>query len=229
MRTIGLIGGMSWQSSQVYYNKLNQLVNQKLGGFHSASIILHSVNFAEYEQLQHSDDWHTIANKLIHCAQGLEKAGADCFAIATNTMHKVADAIADAVTIPLLHIADATGRAITKQQIETVGLLGTKFTMQQDFYKARLSDNFGLKVLTPELPMQDQIHQIIYNELCNGVMSNQSKNILMQSIQQLQQQGASGIILGCTELGLLVKQADTQLKIFDTTHIHIDAIVNFAL
>ncbi len=229
MKTIGLLGGMSWESTQWYYQALNQGVKNKLGGLHSAKIILHSVDFAEIEKLQAQGDWHAAGDLLANAALGVEKAGADFLLICTNTMHKVAPQIEAKITIPLLHIADATANELIAKGIETVGLLGTAFTMEQDFYKGRLEGNYGLKVITPSQSDRAIVHKVIYKELCLGKIDYTSKQEYLRIIQDLNNRGAQSVILGCTEVGLLVKQADTSVKLFDTTFIHANAAVNKAV
>jgi aspartate racemase len=228
-KTIGLLGGMSWESTQWYYQALNQGIKNKLGGLHSAKIILHSVDFAEIEKLQSSGDWLAAGELLADAAVGVEKAGADFLMICTNTMHKVAAQIKPKISIPLLHIADATGEELIANNIKTVGLLGTAFTMEQDFYKGRLSTEFGLNVITPNKADRQIIHSIIYQELCLGEIKESSKQKYLRIIQDLADQGAQGVILGCTEIGTLVKQNDTTVKLYDTTTIHANKAVEFSL
>ena len=229
MKTIGLIGGMSWQSTVSYYQALNQGVQQVLGGLHSAKILLHSVDFSPIEQLQHQGDWDETANILISAAQAVEAGGADFLLICTNTMHKVAPEVEAAITIPLLHIADATAMALRSDNITRVGLLGTKFTMEQDFYKSRLTDEFGIEVLVPNESQRQVVHDIIYNELCLGVIRDESREHYLTTIAQLFKQGAQAVILGCTEISLLVAQADTDVVLYDTTAIHANHAVKLAL
>lgn len=220
MQTIGLIGGMSWESTASYYQLLNQGIKYQLGGFHSAKIVLVSVDFAQIEQLQRQGDWSKTAEILGQAAQSLQAAGADFFLICTNTMHLVAQQIEEMVTIPLLHIADATAQQLQKDNIETVGLLGTVFTMQRAFYKGRIMDKFGIKVIVPDQEEQTMVHQTIYQELCLGKITEESKIQFLNVIQNLVKKGAQGVILGCTEIGLLIDQADTETKLYDTTTIH---------
>lgn len=229
MKTIGLLGGMSWESTQWYYQALNQGIKENLGGLHSAKIILHSVDFAEVEKLQSSCDWLAAGELLADAAVGVEKAGADFLLICTNTMHKVAPQIQSKLTIPLLHIADATGEELIANKIKTVGLLGTAFTMEEDFYKGRLSAEFGLNVITPNKADRQIIHSVIYDELVLGKTNNTSKKEYLRIIQELADQGAQGVILGCTEIGTLIKQNDTVVKLFDTTTIHAKKAVECAL
>lgn len=229
MKTIGLLGGMSWESTVTYYRLVNEGVKARLGGLHSAKIVLYSVDFQEIEALQHQDDWAAAGMALAQAGQALEVAGADFLVICTNTMHKVEPAIAAAISIPVLHIADATAAAIQAQGIRTVGLLGTQFTMEQAFYKARLSEQHGLNVLIPEKGDRATIHRIIYDELCLGNVKPASRDAYLTIIQKLQQQGAEAIIAGCTEIPLLINQADLTLPLFDTTALHAMAAVDYAL
>lgn len=229
MKTIGLIGGMSWESTSHYYATINREINRRLGGFHSAKIVLVSVDFADIENLQSAGNWQAAGNLLAHAALQLQAAGADCIVICTNTMHKVASQIELAVKIPLLHIADATGKALVTKQIKQVALLGTAFTMSQDFYKQRLADNFPLSVSVPNAKDQETIHHIIYQELCKGVITEASRETYITIMNKLHQQGAQAIILGCTEIGLLVSADHTSIPLFDTTLVHSLAAVDFAL
>lgn len=229
MQTIGLLGGMSWESTQSYYQALNNGVKAKLGGLHSAKICMYSVDFAEIETLQQQGDWAQAAVILSHAAQAIERGGADFLLIATNTMHKVAPQISAAIDIPLLHIADATAEVILAQGIHKVGLLGTRFTMEQDFYKGRLLDKFGIEVLVPNPSERTQVHDIIFQELCLGIINDDSRRCFLDIINALHQQGAQAVILGCTEIALLVQQAHTQVPLIDTTAIHAEAAVTRAL
>jgi aspartate racemase len=229
MKTIGLIGGMSWESTASYYQLINQGVKQRLGGLHSAKLVLVSVDFAQIEILQQQGDWQQAAQILREAAKSLEAAGADFFLICTNTMHIVATEISEAVNIPLLHIADATGHQLQTDSISKVGLIGTQFTMSQDFYKSRITDNFNIEVLVPNNAEQAVIHQIIYHELCLGIVSDKSREQYLNIIQSLVKRGASGIILGCTEIGLLVKKTHTYSTLYDTTAIHAASAVDFSL
>lgn len=229
MKTIGLLGGMSWESSLWYYKALNQGIKQKLGGLHSAKIAMYSVDFDEIEKLQMTGDWQGAAKILSDAAVGIEKAGADFLLICTNTMHKVAPEIQNKINIPLLHIADATAISLISQGIEKIGLLGTAFTMEQDFYKGRLQNKYGLQVVTPNKTDRAIIHKVIYDELCLGKINEASKQNYLRIIQQLSDQGAQGVILGCTEIGLLVNQTDTKVKLFDTTFIHASKAIEKAL
>ena len=229
MKTIGLLGGMSWESTQGYYRAINEGVKEALGGLHSAKLVLNSVDFAEIEACQQSGDWRKAGEILAPAAQGVEAAGADCLLICTNTMHKVAEDIDDAISIPLIHIADATGEALKQAGVKRVGLLGTGFTMEQDFYKGRLSERHDLEVLVPKAEDRALIHRVIFQELCVGITTNASKAEYLRIIEALKEQGAEAVILGCTEIGMLVTQADTDTPLFDTTEIHADAAVTFAL
>ena len=229
MKTIGLLGGMSWESSAEYYRILNQTVKARLGGLHSASCLLYSVDFAEIEALQRSGDWENLTHTMIEAAQRLENAGADCLLVCTNTMHRMAPEIEDVLQIPLLHIADAAGDAIAARGIKTVGLLGTRFTMEGDFYRKRLEEKFDLEVLIPNDAERDLVHRVIYNELVKGEIREASRQAYLAVIDGLQSRGAEGVILGCTEIPPLVRQADTQLPLFDTTRLHAEAAVDWAL
>ena len=228
LKTLGLIGGMSWESTVPYYREINQAVKARLGGLHSARIILYSVDFAEVEHLQASGQWQAAGALLADVAQRLEGAGADALVLCTNTMHKVADAITAAVHIPLLHIADPTARAIQQAGHTTVGLLGTRFTMEQDFYRQRLEQH-GLTVLTPGEADRERVHQIIYQELCLGQVRDASRQAYLRVIAELGAQGAQAIILGCTEIGLLVQATDCALPLFDTTTLHARSAADWAM
>mgnify|MGYP001481286826 CR=1 FL=1 len=229
MKTIGLLGGMSWESSLEYYRIINQAVKQRLGGFHSARCVMVSVDFAEIEALQHTGDWDALTQQMIACVQQLVSAGADFTVICTNTMHKMAEEIEAATPIPLLHIADATAEGIKAQHIRTVGLLGTRFTMEGDFYRVRLQEKHGLQVIIPDLDRRKIVHRIIYEELVQGKILDSSRQAYLKIIADLQSQGAQGVILGCTEIPLLVKQSDVAIPIFDTTTLHAQAAVDWAL
>lgn len=219
MKTIGLIGGMSWESTVTYYRIINETIKDRLGGLHSAKCILYSVDFDEIERYQSSGEWGKSAAVLVEAAQALEKAGADFIVICTNTMHKVAPDISERIHIPILHIADMTAIALKKAAIRRLGLLGTKYTMLEDFYKAVLMDN-DIEVVIPDNEDIETVNRIIYDELCLGIISEESKNTYLKIISKLSKEGAQGIILGCTEIGLLIKQSDTDIPIFDTTLIH---------
>ncbi|KXF81971.1 aspartate/glutamate racemase family protein [Enterovibrio coralii] len=228
MKTIGVIGGMSWESTIVYYRLLNQYTKRELGGHHSSKILMSSVNFAEIEAYQRAGDWDKSAHVLAQEAKKLETAGADFIVIATNTMHKVAADVQAAVSIPLLHIADATALALKENGITHVGLLGTRFTMSQPFYKERLEQH-GITVSVPPEWQQDVVHEIIYQELCQGEIKSHSRQQYLAVIDDLQTAGAQGVILGCTEIGLLVQQNHTDVPLYDTTDLHALAAVKLAL
>lgn len=229
MKTIGLLGGMSWESTASYYQLINESIKKELGGLHSAKIALYSVDFAEIEQLQHQGEWDKTAAILTKAAQGIEKAGADFILICTNTMHRVAPQVQAGITVPLLHIADATAEEIIKKDIKKIGLLGTAFTMEQDFYKGRLEKQYKLSVITPDEADRVIVHQVIYEELCLGEIRDASRHEYLRIIDKLVEQGAEGIILGCTEIALLVKPEDTDIQLFDTTKIHALKAVEKAL
>ena len=226
--TIGIIGGMSWESTQTYYQLINQGIKRELGGLHSADILLHSLDFAPIADLQSQGNWSAMAELLINSGLRLKAAGAQGILIATNTMHKVANEVQTATGLPLIHIADATEAAIKAAGISKVALLGTNFTMTQDFYKQRLFDA-GLTVMVPDTIERADVHRIIYDELCQGQFTNESRRRYVEIIEQLAEQGAEGVILGCTEIGLLIKQADSSIPVFDTTQIHAEAAVEFLL
>jgi aspartate racemase len=229
MKTIGLIGGMSWESSIEYYRIINQEIRRKLGGTHSAKSVMISVDFAEIEKLQHEGRWEEATGMLVSAATNLESAGADFIVLCTNTMHKMAAAIIENTHIPFLHIADATAAKVKAAGIAKIGLLGTRFTMEEDFYKKRLIDNFGLDVLVPDEIDRSYIHNVIYDELVKGRILSKSEKGFITIIEKLIASGAQGIILGCTEIGLLVTQKDCRVPVFDTTRIHAEAAVDFAL
>lgn len=220
MKTIGLIGGMSWESTVPYYRQINEAVKARLGGLHSAKVILFSVDFHEIEQLQHAGRWDEAGAQLAQAAAALERAGAECIVLCTNTMHKVAGQLREAVSIPLLHIADPTAAAIKAAGLQTVGLLGTRFTMEQDFYRARLERDHGLNVPIPEEQDRDVIHQVIYDELCLGIVNDASRARYVAIIDRLVARGAQAVILGCTEISLLIQPQHAQVPLFDTTAIH---------
>jgi len=229
MKTIGLIGGMSWESSIEYYRMINELTKAQLGGLHSAKSVMVSVDFAEIEILQQQGRWVEAAALLGAAARSLEAGGADFIVLCTNTMHKVAQEIQANTAIPFLHIADATAQRVLEAGMHKIGLLGTRFTMEEDFYKGRLVENFGLQVLVPDTDAREVVHRVIYEELVLGRIEPASKVQYLAIIQQLEQQGAHGVILGCTEIGLLVQQEDCRLPLFDTTRIHAEAAVAYAL
>ncbi len=229
MKTIGLLGGMSWESTATYYRKINEGIKKILGGFHSAKIVLYSVDFAEIEELQEAGEWDKTAVILGDAASRIEAGGADFMLICTNTMHKVAPEIEKKLNIPLLHIADATAEVIKKETISKIGLLGTRFTMEQDFYKGRLEELYGIEVLIPNASDRDIVHTVIYNELCLGKISDNSRNEFIRITKDLNQQGAEGVILGCTEIALLIQQQHTPVPLFDTTKIHAERAIERAL
>ncbi len=229
MKTIGLLGGMSWESTLGYYRAINEGVKKSLGGLHSAKIALVSVDFAPIEKLQKAGDWAGAARILSAEAQKIEAAGADFLLICTNTMHKVAPEIAAAINIPLIHIADATAEILVKDGIQSVGLLGTAFTMEQDFYKGRLENSYGLRVLIPSEADREIVHRTIYQELCMGIVESSSKGQYIRIIDALQKQGAQAVILGCTEIAMLVQQGDTPVRLLDTTATHAAKAVHCAL
>lgn len=229
MKVIGLLGGMSWESTALYYRILNQQVKQRLGGLHSAQLVLYSVDFQPIEQLQAAGEWQQAGEMLAAAAQNLERAGAQFIVLCTNTMHKVAPQISAAVSVPLLHIADATGRRIQQAGLRKVGLLATRFTMEQAFYRGRLEQQFNLQVIVPEEEDRALVHQVIYHELCLGTINPASRQRYRQIMQQLVDQGAEAIILGCTEIILLVDDSDASVPLFDTTLIHAEEAVNQAL
>ncbi len=229
MKTSGLIGGMSWESSAEYYRIINETVRERVGGLHSAKCIMYSVDFAELEVLQREGRWDEANEMMVVTAQSLERAGAGCVVIGANMMHKCAPAIEQSVHIPLLHIADATAERICAQGLATIGLLGTRYPMEEDFYKGRLASKYGLNVLIPEAAERDLVHQVIYDELCLGIIRQPSRESHKEIIARLVERGAQGIILGCTELGLLVKPEDSPVPLFDTTLIHAESAVDWAL
>jgi len=229
MKTLGLIGGMSWESTVPYYQLINQTVASRLGGLHSAKLLLYSVDFAEVEHLQMTGQWDVAGALLADAARRLKLAGADALVLCTNTMHKVADAIDHAVDIPLLHIADPTAQAIRQAGLHTVGLLGTRFTMEQDFYRSRLERRHGLTVLIPPEAEREQVHRIIYDELCLGQVKAESRWVYQQVIAHLQDQGAQAVILGCTEIAMLIPPTEGGLPLLDTTALHARYAADWAL
>jgi len=229
MKTIGLMGGMSWESTVEYYRAINEGIKRELGGLHSGQIVMHSVDFEPIKQLQHQGDWAGTATILAASAQSIQAGGADFLVICTNTMHIVAPEIEAAIQIPILHIADATAEELLAEGVGTVGLLGTAFTMEEDFYKGRLTDKFGLKVVTPNADDRKVVHDVIYQELCLGSFQDHSRQEYLRIIDELVQQGAEAVILGCTEIGMLVKQDDTEVLLCDTTAIHAAKAVEYAL
>jgi len=229
MKAIGLIGGMSWESTVEYYRLINESVKERRGGLHSAKCVLYSVDFAEVEGLQRRGQWPQAAQLLVGAAQSVEKAGADFVVICTNTMHKVADAVQARIGVPLLHIADATAEKVKQADIRRVGLLGTRFTMEDDFYRGRLTGQFGLEVIIPDPKDRETVHRVIYEELCVGTIRPESRAQIAGIMSRLVQMGAEGIILGCTELGLLIGAEDCDVPLFDTTRVHALAAVEYAL
>lgn len=228
MKTIGLIGGMSWESSAEYYRILNEKVKQELGGLHSAKCILFSVDFGEIEALQAKGDWEEAGKRMSGAAQSLEKAGADFLILCTNTMHKVADVVEEAVSIPMLHIADATAERVKREKIETIGLIGTKYTMEMSFYKERLKSK-GLAAVIPQESERTEVNRIIFEELCAGETRQSSKKYFQEVIQKMVEKGAEGVILGCTEIGLLIKPEELEVPVFDTVLLHAESAVERAL
>ncbi len=229
MKTIGLIGGMSWESSLEYYRIINEAVKEKLGEPHSCRSILYSVDFAEFEKLQHEGEWEKLTGKMVAIAKILERAGAEILIICTNTMHKMADDVQQKIKIPLVHIADAAAEEIIKRNMHTVGLIGTRFTMEQDFYRRRLKENHGIDVIVPEERERDIVHTIIYKELIAGIIKEDSKDTFKEVIHNLKKKGAQGVILGCTEIPLLIKGEDCDIPVFDTTMLHARKAVELAL
>lgn len=229
MKTIGLIGGMSWESSKVYYEIINQKTKELLGGFHSCPSILYSVDFAEIEKLQHENNWNALDKMMAQAAVSLEKAGAELIVLATNTMHLCSDAILNNISVPFLHIAEATGKEMANQGIRKTALLGTKFTMERDFYRRILLGQFGIEVIIPEEKDRQTVHDIIYGELVQGVISDVSREKYKDIIKKLEQAGAEGVILGCTEIPLLISDKDVDIPVFDTTRIHAEQAVLMAL
>jgi len=229
MKTIGLIGGMTWHSTAEYYRLINEDVQRRLGGVSSARLAMYSLEFGEIETLQDAGDWSRLTDLMTDAARRVETAGADVIVICANTMHRAAEAIMAAVPIPLLHIADATAAEILRQNLKTVGLLGTRYTMEQDFYKRRLEEKFGLNVLVPDEAERRIVHEVIYQELGRGLIRDESRRAYLTIIDQLRHRRAEGVILGCTEIPLLVRPGDTALPLFDTTALHAKAAVDFAL
>lgn len=229
MKTIGLIGGLSWESSALYYRWINEFVREKRGGLHSAKILMYSFDFAEIEKLQHRGKWEQVTQRLIDVALRLEKGGADFIVICSNTLHKMAEVIEENTDIPLLHIADATAEAVKSRNIRSVGLLGTKFTMEQHFYRDRLAQKHGLEIIIPDPDERQKVHEIIYGELCLGQCKPSSKKEYLRIIDRLVDKGAEGVLLACTEITLLVRQEDTSVPLFDTAYIHAHSAVKYAL
>ncbi|WP_108804380.1 aspartate/glutamate racemase family protein [Aquimarina sp. Aq107] len=228
MKTIGLIGGMSWESSAVYYELINKKIKDELGGFHSAKSIMVSVDFAEIEKLQRKDDWNGLTKYMIKSAKQLENAGADLIILCTNTMHLCSEEIVKNITIPFLHIADATGKKIKSKGLQKLALLGTKFTMERDFYRT-IHKKYGIDVIIPDVDDRELIHKVIYEELVLGNIQSNSREVYKRIIKDLENKGAEGVILGCTEIPLLIKQEDVDIPIFNTTKIHAERAVEIAL
>jgi aspartate racemase len=229
MKTIGMLGGMSWESTMSYYKIINEEVKSQLGGLHSAKICLYSVDFDEIEKLQHKNKWNKTAQILTNAAKAIEAGGADFLIICTNTMHKVTQEIAAQLSIPIFHIADATAAKLVNDGITKVGLIGTRFTMEQEFYKSRLTDKFAINVIVPDSDEQAIIHDVIYKQLCRGIIDEKSRNQYLRIIDNLYAQGAEAVILGCTEIALLIKQEDTKVPLYDTTEIHALQAVQLAI
>lgn len=229
MRTIGLLGGMSWESTAVYYRRINEQVRDRLGGLHSAELLMRSVNFDDIVGLQRNDQWERAGEVLSGLAFDLERVGAECIVICTNTMHKLADTVQAAISVPLLHIADVTAEAVKRVGARRPLLLATRYTMEQDFYSRRLRDNFGLDPLVPNTEDRALIHDVIFNELCQGIVREPSRLLFEKAIAHGRSQGADSVILGCTEIGLLIKGDGIDLPVFDSTLLHADKAVEFAL
>ncbi len=229
MKTIGLIGGMSWESSAVYYKLINQRIKELLGGFHSCKCIMYSVDFAEIEKLQREDNWAELDSIMADAAKRLENAGADILVLCTNTMHLCSEAIQEAISIPFLHIAEASGEEILNRNLKKVGLLGTKFTMEKDFYKEVLTGKFGIEVIIPNELEREEVHDIIYGELVHGLIKSESRERYQEIIQNLEKDGAEGVILGCTEIPLLISSSDVYIPVFDTTKLHAEKTVEWVI
>ena len=228
MKAIGLLGGMSWESTILYYQMINEGVRQRRGGLHSAKILMHSVDFAEIEHCQVTGQWEKAGLQLAQAAVGLQRSGADTILICTNLMHKVAPIIEAQIDVPLLHIADAAGRAIGKRGLKKIGLLGTRYTMEEKFYRQRLADNFGIEVVIPEADERELVHRVIFEQLCRGQINAEDRRSYLEIIEQLRGQGAEGVILGCTEIPLLIQPEHTDLPLFNTTALHAEAALAFA-
>lgn len=229
MKTLGLIGGMSWESTIPYYRIINERINERLGGLHSAKLLLHSVDFHDIEALQAQGEWERAAQVLATIAISLRQAGAEAIVICTNTMHKVAEEVELASQLPLLHIADATGQHLRQKEMTRVGLLGTRYTMEQDFYRRRLLQRHGIDVMIPDESQREIVNSVIYNELCRGIFTEASRQAYCDIIEDLAQQGAQGVILGCTEIPLLVQQSATKIPLFDTSLLHAQAAADYAI
>ncbi|MBZ9848536.1 aspartate/glutamate racemase family protein [Mesorhizobium sp. CA14] len=230
MKTLGLIGGMSWESTAIYYRLLNEIVRERLGGLRSAKLLLWSFDFAEIAERQHAGDWEGAGTVLVEAARKLEAGGAEGLVICTNTMHKLADAVQAAISIPLVHIADATAQAVLDAGVKRPALLATRFTMEQDFYKGRLADKYGLEPVVPDQAGRDMVHKVIYDELCQGIVKSESKSAYLDEIGRMRRTDqVDGVIMGCTEITMLIGQGDFDVPVFDTTRIHAAAAVDFAL
>ena len=229
MKTIGFIGGMSWESSLEYYRIANEKVKELRGGFTSCPCLMYSVDFAEVEKLQHAGDWDALSELMADAARRLHRGGADLIVLCTNTMHLCSEAITEAVPVPFLHIARATGKRIASQGLKTVGLLGTRFTMEKDFYKKKLSEDHGIRTLIPDPDQREAVHKIIYEELVKGEIREESREAFKDVISSLSEHGADGVILGCTEIPLLISSEDVEIPVFDTTRIHVEEAVNWAM
>ena len=227
MKRIGILGGMSWESSAEYYRLINEGVRERLGGLHSAELLLRSVDFEPVERLQHAGAWEELGKLLAEAARELEWGGAEGILLATNTMHKVADAIESATELPFLHIADATAERLRREGVRRVGLLGTAFTMEEPFYRRRLEERYGLEVLVPEAPGRERVHRVIYDELCLGITREESRRAYLEIVEELARRGAEAVILGCTEIGLLIRDGDASVPLYDTTRIHAEAAVEW--
>jgi aspartate racemase len=229
MRTLGLIGGMSWESTAIYYRHLNELARERLGGLHSARLLLWSFDFDDVAKRQHAGDWASAADLMIDAARRLERGGAEALVICTNTMHRMAEEVQAAVPIPLLHIADATAEAARRAGCRRPALLATRFTMEENFYKGRLRDRHGIEAIVPDAEGRAMVHGVIYEELCRGLVRPESKAAYLALVDRLRADGADGVILGCTEITMLIGQADLDLPVLDTTRIHAEAAMDFAL
>ena len=228
MKTIGLLGGMSWESTELYYRHINEGVRERLGGLHSAKILMHSVDFAEIAQFQVAGQWQQAGETLASAAKGLQQAGADMILICTNLMHKVAPQIEQSLNVPLIHIADAAGRAIKTQGLNRVGLLGARYTMEEGFYRERLAEKFGLEVIIPETEERAEVQRVIFEELCRGIFTDASRQRYLEIIESMRAKGAEGVILGCTEIPLLVRPENTDLPLFNTAVLHAEAALSDA-
>jgi aspartate racemase len=230
MKTLGLAGGMSWESTAIYYRLLNEIVRERLGGLHSAKLLLWSFDFAEIAERQHAGDWEGAGALLVDAARRLEAGGAEGLVICTNTMHKLADTVQAAISVPLIHIADATGRAVVNAGVKRPALLATRFTMEQEFYKGRLADKYGLEPVVPNQAGRDMVHKVIYDELCRGIVRSESRTAYLDEVARMRRDDrVDGVIMGCTEITMLIGERDFDVPVFDTTRIHAQAAVDFAL